>query len=217
MAILDVSLLLYAGCPSWPGDAPLAYSPTVSTVDGTRCTVGTVAGSVHLGTHVDAPRHYVADGATIDQLDPAVFVGAATVVDIQTPGDIAAASLAAAITDWPRRLLIRTRNSEPGGVLDRGTPAEGFCGLTADAAELVVAHSVALIGIDGYSIAAAADLAGPHRILLGAGVAVLEGLDLRPVAPGPYTLVAPPIKLAGSDGAPVRALLADDTPPMGDD
>jgi arylformamidase len=217
MAILDVSLPLYPGCPAWPGDTPFAYSPTVSTVDGDRFTVGASGGSVHLGTHVDAPRHYVADGATIDQLDPAVFIGAATVVDIQTPGDIAAADLAAAVTDWPGRLLIRTRNSEPGGVLDRGTPATGFCGLTGDAAALVVAHNVALIGIDGYSIAAAADLAGPHRILLGAGVAVLEGLDLRAVTPGHYTLIAPPIKLAGSDGAAVRALLIADASPMGDD
>jgi len=217
MAILDVSLPLYPGCPSWPGDTPFTYSRTASPVDGDRCTVGTSAGSVHLGTHVDAPRHFLAEGATIDQLDPTIFIGAAAVVDVQTPGDIAAADLAAAVTDWPHRLLIRTRNSEPGGVLDRGRPAEGFCGLTADAAELVVAHSVALIGIDGYSIAAAGNVAGPHRILLGAGVAVLEGLDLRNIAPGPYTLIAPPIKLAGSDGAPVRALLTDATPPIGGD
>lgn len=208
MAIIDISLPLYPGCPSWPHDPPFTRTLAASMADGDTCTVSAITGSVHLGTHVDAPCHFVADGASIDQLDPAIFVGPAVVVDVQTGGDITASLLAAAVGEWPLRLLIRTRNSEPGGVLDRGEPAEDFCGLTPDAAELIVDHNVALVGIDSWSIAAITDLAGPHHILLGAGVVVLEGLDLRPVRPGSYTLIAPPVKLAGSDGAAVRALLS---------
>jgi len=213
MAIIDVSLPLHVGCPHWPGDAPFTFRRTASMDEGGACNVGEYGGSAHLGTHADAPCHFVPDGASIDRIDPGIFIGAATVVDIQVDADITAADLDAAIAHWPERLLIRTRNSAPGGVLDRGEPSEGFCGLTADAAELAADRNVKLIGIDSWSIGAATESAATHRCLLAAGVVVLEGLDLRAVQGGLYGLIAPPIKLAGSDGAPVRALLTDAPPP----
>lgn len=204
---IDITLPLQPDCPAWPGDKGLRHWRPRAIADGHDNNTSVYAASAHLGTHLDAPCHYVRGAATIDQLDPALFVGPAWVADVQTDGHVSAEALARAVTDWPQRLLIRTRNSRPGGALDHSRFDPGYCALTLEAAELVVERGVRLLGIDYFSIDTFQDSGSVHRTVLGAGLAALEGLDLRRVQAGPYTLIALPIKLVDFDGAPVRAVL----------
>ncbi len=207
-ALIDITLEMFPGCPAWPGDGRGVEQRLLSSIaEGGHSNTSEYTSSAHLGTHVDAPRHFIDGGATIEQLDPSLFVGPATVVDVQTDGHVTADLLEAAVGAWPERLLLRTRNSAPGGALGKVSFDRGYCGVTEDAARLIVARGVKLLGIDYYSIAPFDDLASTHRTILGAGIPALEGIDLRRVSPGPYTLIALPIKLRGFDGAPVRAVL----------
>jgi len=206
---IDITLELFPGCPDWPGDGRGLEHRRLSTIaGGGQSNTSGYTCSAHLGTHVDAPRHFIDGGATIEQLDPSLFVGPATVVDVQTPGHVTADGLAAAVSEWPERLLLRTRNSALGGALSKADFDRGYCGVDEDAARLIVAHGVKLLGIDYYSIGPFDDVAPTHRTILGAGIPALEAIDLRRVRPGAYTLIALPIKLRGFDGAPVRAVLA---------
>jgi len=202
MTWIDISLALDRTCPCWPGDEPFRTRRTASMDRGDPCTVTAIAGSAHLGTHVDAPSHYVPGGGAIDALPLQTFVGDAVVVEILSAGNITADALDDAAGDWPERLLLRTANSAPGGGLDRGDPAGGN-ELTVEAAERAMDGGVRLIGIDGLSIGSD----DVHRALLSRGIAILEGADLRRARPGPYTLVALPLKLVSLEASPVRAVL----------
>ena len=103
--------------------------------------------------------------------------------------------------------MLRTRNSLPGGALDQTAFTRDYCALTADAAAWLVEQGIRLFGIDYYSVEPMGSGAPVHKALLGAGAALLEGLDLRHVEPGPYTLAALPLRLRGFDGSPARAVL----------
>jgi arylformamidase len=208
MELIDISLPLYPGCPTWPGDELFQRHLVSSLATGDSSNTSAFSASAHAGTHVDAPLHCVADANGVDRIDLATLVGPADVVDVQTAEHVAAQALAPAVVGQPDRLLIRTRNSEPGGAIGGDVFREDYCALTADAADWVVARGVRLLGIDSYSVDSYGDRGACHRILLAAGVVVLEGLDLRRVRPGAYTLIAAPIKLVDFDGAPVRAMLA---------
>ena len=157
----------------------------------------------HTGTHVDAPRHFIADGSTVDQIPPELLIGRARVYDLRGTRAITAEALAAAgVGDLPRALL-KTDNSRwirTGPMPD--TPAH----LTEDAARYLVAGGISLVGVDGLSVDHP-EHAGAHLALLGAGVIVLETLDLSAVEPGDYHLTCLPLLIAGADGAPARAIL----------
>jgi arylformamidase len=102
--------------------------------------------------------------------------------------------------------LFRTRNSE---LWAQGEASfdEGFVAINEDAAQWIVSRGMRLVGIDYLSVGAWGNTVPTHEILLGAGVIALEGLDLSRVPPGEYQLVCLPIKIAGGDGAPARAIL----------
>jgi arylformamidase len=198
---IDVTMPLLPGMPQWPGNPTLEI---VSRREPGGAVVSRVALGTHTGTHVDAPSHYLADGATLDDVPLDALIGRARVVAIDAEvigaGDIEALAVARG-----ERLLLRTRNS--GRRVDAPFD-ERFVGLRLDAARALAARAPALVGIDYLSIAAFdADGAAVHRALLGAGVWILEGLRLAGVAPGDHDLVCLPLRIAAADGAPARALL----------
>ncbi len=207
--ILDVSIPLSPRTPAWPGDGGMVHEVLASLDQGAAANVSALRCPAHLGTHIDAPRHFLAEGATVEQLDLADFVGPARVVELADLEHVSAEALTDVLGQppWPQRLLLRTRNSAPGGALDSDAFDAGFCALTLDAARAVASAGVRLIGIDYLSVAPFRGGQGVHEALLGAGLAVLEGLDLRKVEPGDYTLIALPLRLEGFDGSPVRAVL----------
>jgi len=157
-----------------------------------------------MGTHVDAPRHFLPGAATLDEIPLDRFAGPARVLDLTAcrgpaldAGALMAAGLGSGIT------LLKTRNSD---LWAREGFQVGYIHLGPDAARAVVAAGVTTLGIDYLSVDPL-DCRDAHNILLGAGVVIVEGLDLSAVSPGEYLFVGLPPRLEGVEGSPVRALL----------
>lgn len=160
---------------------------------------------VHVGTHVDAPLHFVDGGADLEAIPLDNFIGPATVVDLSARTPITAGDLdRAQIAQGVERLLIRA-NQQPDWFERPFNPA--FNALTQDAATWIGDRELKLVGIDYLSIQRFDDGPETHQILLGAGVCILEGLDLSEVSPGDYELVCLPLRLQVAEAAPARAIL----------
>ncbi|HVN62333.1 MAG TPA: cyclase family protein [Gaiellaceae bacterium] len=201
MELIDISVPVRPGMHVWEGDPPFRIDQ-VATVAGdgynaTRLDLGT-----HTGTHIDAPLHFVDGGATVDSIRLETLVGPCHVVDATAvEGQLDAAAVAGlGLPPVTERLLFKTRN---GALWDRESFASDWVAFTGDGAEALLALDVRLAGIDYLTIGDE----DAHHVLLGAGVVPLEGLDLRDVEPGPYTLFCLPLKVVGTEGAPARALL----------
>ncbi len=205
--MIDISVPLGPALPVWPGSASVRVSRTSSLAAGHDNTSSRLDCDVHAGTHVDAPAHYLPEGATVDELPLDVLIGPATVAGLPQARDISSADLSG--LDLPpgtRRLLLKTSNSALWS--DRpGVFCKDYAALTPDGAEWLVDHEIRLIGMDYLSIQRYGDGPHTHRILLGAGVVIVEGLDLSRVEPGQYELICLPLRLAGVEGAPARAVL----------
>jgi arylformamidase len=210
MKILDISVPISPTLPVWPGDSAIVLEQFRAISKGNTSTDSRLACSVHSGTHVDAPAHFIENGSNVEQLQLEVLIGRATVVerlndDIITPDILEAQTLPAGT----KRLLLKTKNS------DLWTdPAHqfnpDFVALSTESARWIVNQGIKLVGIDYLSIQMFKDTEPlTHRILLEAGVIILEGLNLREVNPGEYQLICLPLKLAGSEGAPARAILIE--------
>lgn len=208
--IWDITVPFRTDLPLWPGDPPPRMSLMKSMQGGYRCNVTRLETGVHFGTHLDAPCHFIEGGKGVDALPLEILVGPCVVAEIPDVAEIAPAHLDALnLPAGTTRLLLKTRNSalweRPDHAFD-----EAFAALTADAARWVVERGIRLIGIDYLSIQLFADpVSTTHLVLLGAEVVIVEGLDLRAVSPGAYRLTCLPMKLAGADGAPVRAILTE--------
>ena len=205
--IIDLSPTISPDLPVWPGDPRVTLRQPYHLARGDDFTLTELAMSAHAGSHVDAPAHYVRGGAGVDRLPLDALVGPARVVDTGDAEGITAAVLAGlSIPPGTERLLLRTRNSTRG-LMRLPEFQTDFTALTADGAQWLVDRGVRLVGIDYFSIAPYDDLAPTHRILLEAGVVIVEGLDMIDVSPGEYVFVCLPLKLKGADGAPARAIL----------
>jgi arylformamidase len=208
MHIYDISLTVTPDLPVWPGDPAVVLERVTKMEDGAHNNVSRIACGVHVGTHVDAPYHFVADGKTIEQLDLSALNGPAQVVALPNAGPtLSAADLrGAGVVSGVERVLLKTSNSQYW--TQPNLPFQtGFTALAPDGAEYLVQCGVRLVGIDYLSIAPFRNSVPVHRTLLGAEVVVLEGVDLSAVPAGTYQLYCLPVKLGGSDGAPARAIL----------
>lgn len=208
MKIFDISVSLSAEIPVWPGDPQILLERYRHISTGNASNDSKIACSVHSGTHVDAPAHFIENGVTVEQLPLHALIGTATVVEILNSNIITPEILEdQALPAETKRLLFKTKNS----VL-WDNPAHqfnpDFVALSPAAAGWIVSKGMQLVGIDYLSIQMYND-ADPrtHRILLEAGIVVVEGLDLRNIRAGTYQFICLPIKLAGSEGAPARAVL----------
>lgn len=209
MPIHDITLTITPALPVWPGDPPVHLSQPVHLDRGDPLTLTRLDIGAHTGTHLDAPAHFIPGGAGVEALDLETLVGPALVVEALTADALTAQVLdTLAIPAGVRRILFKTRNSE---LWDRSPDdfVEDFVAVTASGAQWLVERGVRLVGVDYLSVAPVADSAPCHQILLRAGVVPVEGLDLRGIAPGVYQLVCLPMKIAGSDGAPCRAILIE--------
>ncbi len=207
MDIIDISLPLSGGLPHWPGDPPFEHTFVERINDENDANVSKIATGVHIGTHVDAPLHFVKGGSTVERLSLDVLVGPALVVDLPGVEAVTADVLdGLGLPEGVVRLLFRTDNSALWSNMAAGFQ-EDFVALTADAAEWVVEKGIQLVGVDYLSVQRFHDGPETHQILLGAGVVIVEGMDLRAVTPGPYELICLPLKIVGSEGAPARAVL----------
>lgn len=205
--IIDISVPLRPQMPIWPGSAGVRFTPTKRLAAGDPDNVSRLDCDVHIGTHVDAPWHFLENGSTAEQLPLGVLIGQAIVAYLPGLSAVTASDLAdLVLPPSTKRLLLRTSNSElwAKGVTEF---RKDYVALTADAARWVVDQGIRLIGVDYLSVQIYGDSPLTHQILLGAGVIILEGLDLADVQPGSYELTCLPLKLVGADGAPARAVL----------
>ena len=212
--VIDVSVRLEPGMPIWPGSAGLRVSQSMRIADGAPANVTQLEMDVHCGTHVEGPLHFLVDGLSLDALPLETFLGPALVVAMgDETGRITPQALeTAGIPSGTVRLLLRTQNSAlwhaPGGRFRRD-----YVALTTDAAAWLVMRGIRLVGIDYLSIQRFDDDPETHRVLFRGGAAVLEGLDLSDAEPGWYTLACLPLRLVGTEAAPVRAVLMPLEPP----
>lgn len=207
MKYYDISLNLSAETVGWIGSTPFELVERRRMSRGEHNNTSAVSMSVHAGTHLDAPFHFVPDGATIDALPLDTFMGPALVHAVEADRYITEAHVGQLPLRGETRVLFKTRNSE---LLKRSAFDPDFVAFSVEAARALVARGVRLVGVDYLSVAHAGDEQIPvHRALLDHGVALLEGIDLSAVSPGRYELICFPIRLRGSDGAPCRAVLRD--------
>ena len=206
--LYDITRPLHNALPPWPGDTAFDYRLTWRMDAGSSVNVGAVTMGTHNGTHADAPFHFLPDGARIDALDPAIYLGPALVLDVTGAGwSIGRDHLADAARHLGQngvsRLLLKTN------VWPDGTPFPARIPLLApDVPAWLGERGVRLLGLDVPSVDAIDSYALPiHHALAAAGVHLLESLDLSAVPPGVYELIALPLHIVGGDAAPVRAIL----------
>jgi arylformamidase len=203
---IDVSIPLRHGLVPWPGDPPFRIERVFDIARGDVCTFSTVSMSAHAGTHIDAPLHFIRGGRSADTLPIDATVGRARVIPIRNRAIIDADELRKHRIRLGERVLFKTRNSS------RDRPAgkffKDYVAVSPDAAQFLVSRRVRMVGIDGHSIGPFREgMAETHRVLLGAGIWVIEGLDLRRASAGPCDFVCLPLRIVGTDGAPARAIL----------
>lgn len=202
--IRDISIALREGTPEWPGDTPYACRWASLIANGESVNVSAMVGSPHVGTHADAPLH-VRDGwPGSHELPLDAFVGPAVVVDVAAQSGVMEMD-ALALDSEARvdRLLLRTSRTIAGGQF----PAE-WPSLSEACVRALLGRGLRLLGVDAPSVDPRDSKTLPvHHMLFSGNAYILENLDLRRVAPGPYELIALPLKLMALDAAPVRAVL----------
>lgn len=203
---IDISVPLRPGMVHWPGDPEVVIERVSDLARGDVATVSRIDMSAHTGTHVDAPAHFLPGGAGVDALPIDAVVGRARVIEIVGRAAITARELRRHRIRRGERLLFKTRNSKRCWRTD--TFVKEFVHLRADAARYLAERRVRAVGVDYLSIGAFdGDGVETHRLLLAAGVWIIEGLDLSRIAPGRVDLICLPLRLAGGDGAPARAIV----------
>jgi arylformamidase len=205
---IDVSVILREPMPVWPGSAGFRLVRYQAIEEGAAANASRVACDVHVGTHVDAPLHFLRDGTDVAAMSLDDLIGHATVVEIPDEVDRIDAATLDRITLAPgtRRVLFKTRNSALWAGDVRHFRSD-YVALTLDAASRLAQAGVRLVGVDYLSVQCFEDDPETHRVLLRAGIVIVEGLDLSAVTPGQYELVCLPLRLLGAEGAPARAVL----------
>lgn len=208
MTIYDISVTISPSLPTWPGDPGLKLEQFESMDEGAHANVTSISTSLHLGTHVDAPHHFLNDGRTVENLPLDVLTGPCYVVQLPDGIDAITEEVLARteINSDMKRILFGTSNSHHWAH-NESKFQEDFVAITEDGAQWLVEHGVKLVGVDYLSVAPFGDSEGTHKVLLNAGVVIVEGLNLSKVVRGFYDLYCLPLKIAGADGAPARAIL----------
>ncbi|MEB3246197.1 MAG: cyclase family protein [Vampirovibrionales bacterium] len=220
---IDISVPLGPNLPVWPGDPPVIVERVSDVANGDDVTLTKLICGSHCGTHVDAFNHFSATGRAVDEIDLNGYIGRAYVVELPeaqcideatTRGLLALIEAQCGADDLqdaqdspnqrPTRLLFKTRNSNRPWYQEAFNP--DFVAITPEAAHLMVAWGVTLVGADYLSVEQYTAVGAPtHRVLLEAGVLIVEGLYLAEIPGGWVEFACLPLKLAGADGAPARA------------
>ena len=204
--LIDISVSLIHGMIHWPGDPGLRITHPALIGPGEPYNLTSLDMSVHTGTHMDAPRHTIAQGVPIDAMPLDATIGPCRVIEIEDSVAIRRAELERHQPQPGERLLFKTRNSQrywPDYPFD-----EHFVYIADEAARYVAECGVRTVGVDYLSVGSFHhEGLETHQSLLGAGIWIIEGLYLGHVAEGPYELLCLPLKIPGADGAPCRACL----------
>jgi len=190
----------------WPGDISVEIESTTQVEQDYVCTISTLKLGAHTGTHIDAPKHFLAGAPGTHEVPLHGLIGSARVLEIKNPKAITAAELRQHNLGPSERLLFKTLNSQQCW----NTPefVSQYIPIAEDAASYLAELKTMTVGVDYLSVGSPE----VHRTLLGAGIVIIEGLNLAEVSPGRYELVCLPLKIMGADGAPARAILKKHAP-----
>ncbi len=203
---IDISVTLQDGMVHWPDNPPVQIGLMLSMERGDVCNVSTLSMGSHTGTHMDAPRHFLAAGKGIDEIPLDATMGSARVIEIHDSESIKPDELRSQQIQHGERILFKTQNSARGWKTQAFI--EDFVYISQEAARYLASLGVQTIGVDYLSVGGyKKDGKETHQALLGAGIWIIEGLNLSQVQPGTYELICLPLKIAGGDGAPARAIL----------
>ena len=209
---IDVSVTIRHGMVHWPDNPPIVIERHLDIGRGDACNVSHMAIGVHTGTHMDAPVHFLPGGAGLDEMPLSAVIGDVRVIEIADPVAVTADELRHHHVARGGRVLFRTANSTRCWQTHRFV--EDFVYIAEDAALHLAETGVRTVGVDYLSVGGyRVDGARIHRILLEAGIWIIEGLDLSSVSAGWYEMVCLPLKLHEGDGAPARAILRPTAPP----
>lgn len=205
--LYDLSPTIHPDLPVWPGDVPFSSRLTCSLGNGDSVNLSAFTATPHLGSHADAPFHTEPDGRGIGELPLEPFFGRCRVIHVPAEPLVTVEHVLTSLGDAepgePPRLLLRT-----GSVTDRSRFPETFSALSPQLAGWLGEHGYLLVGLDTPSVDPFDSTAlEAHHALNAGGVVNLEGLVLDGVPPGVYDLAALPLKIAGLDASPVRAVL----------
>lgn len=203
---IDVSVPLHSGMVSWPGDPPVSIVPFKEIARGGSSNVTRLSMGAHTGTHMDAPRHFFTGARGLDTMPLDATIGPARVIEIRDRESIKAEELRRHRIRRGERILFKTY-----GAAARWRRREfdrSYVYIAAEAARFLAGRGVRTVGVDYLSVGGyKKDGAETHRGLLGAGIWIIEGLNLSGVKPGRYDLICLPLRILASDGAPARAVL----------
>ncbi|HEY3345262.1 MAG TPA: cyclase family protein [Anaerolineaceae bacterium] len=208
MQIWDISVTIDPNLPVWLGDPPFNIERVQKIEEGANANVSRIVMGVHTGTHVDAPFHFLMDGAKVETLALDVLIGPAVVVQIPDPVNVLDKGVidAAGIPAGAERILFKTRSSGYWSKFGAEFQTD-FVAIDASGAQALVDRGVKLVGIDYLSISPYKNSRPTHQILLASKAIIIEGLDLSKIEPGEYQLICLPVKLGGAEGAPARTVL----------
>jgi arylformamidase len=203
--IWDISPAISPATPTFPGDTPFSQSWTARIGPGCPVNLSAITLSPHVGAHADAPLHYGVEAAAIAEVDLEPYLGPCRVIHAVAPGPLVTpAHLAHAAAGLPQRVLVRTCEAAPT------TWSTAFTAFAPETIAWLAGQGVRLVGIDAQSVdPAESKTLDSHQQLLAHDVRVLENLVLDAVPAGDYELIALPLKLAGADASPVRAVLRE--------
>lgn len=205
MKLYDVTLPIQNGMATFPGDPTFQARSYYQKKKGDPCNLTLLSMGTHLGTHVDSPAHHLDGGGTIDEISLESLIGPGVVIDMRGRSSIDCQSLRKEGVGDYVRIMLKTDN---GPRLLEPAFHEDYVYLTDDGARYLVELGVCLVGIDYLSIERYKNPgATVHRLLLEAGVVVVEGVNLLEVPQGPYEFLCLPLLIKGTDGAPARVIL----------
>ena len=207
MKIVDISVGLDENTPTWPGSPGLQLHWYKRPVAGDDCNNTRLECDTHVGTHVDALLHFLENDSPAEKLSLKVLIGPAQVAYLPEVRTITADGLDnLVLASTTERLLLSTHNSECWAQGPTGLRKD-YVSIAPEAARWLVNRGIRLVGVDYLSVGSFEEGVTTHKILLKAGVVVVEGLNLHEVHPGEYQLICLPLKLVGAEGAPARAVL----------
>ncbi len=214
---IDISVEMRDGMVHWPGDPECKISLFVKLGDPIPgqpgktipCNLTQMSLSAHTGTHMDAPRHFVKDGRTMEAMPIEAVVGPCRVIELKHKEAVTVEELKPYKLKKGERVLFKTRNSTKSWKMAKTSVFdEKFIYIPASTAQYLVDCGIQTVGVDYLSVGGyMKDGVECHQILLGAEVWIIEGLNLAKIEPGKYDLICLPLKILGADGAPARAIL----------
>jgi arylformamidase len=203
---IDISVTIQNGMVSWPDNPEVKVERVMQMEKGDVCNVSNLSLGAHTGTHMDGLLHFIPKGKGLDKMPLEAAIGPARVIEITDKESIKPAELTPHRLREGERILFKTRNSKRSWKLNKFD--EDFVYISKEAAQVLVDKGVQTVGVDYLSVGGfKKDGPETHQVLLGAGIWVIEGLNLAKVPPGKYDLICLPIKILDSDGAPARAIL----------